>query len=442
MNESLPKIKREPSPTKLNSRSLTFGWSNAQPEIDPPSSSGLSPKPKKKPKLIPIPDGVALSVNAKDKFEIIPQIGAQFEVNGRKCSKKTDLKPGDTVTVRKYLSFKVAPKTKDQKLYCKLPTAEVQELKEEIQQMEAQLDLEKENVNQLRDELDNERQRLQEIAEKTKADIQRMEEEKVRLQKEAEDRIAKMEWDAKQRMEKLDEEMKQKEFEVKEQLAKLDLTKKQHEQDIEQMKQEQLRRIKQQELAMKEAEEKHKLALAGSAEERAAVERKMKLRENQLQALEKVLESAQYGDSDVTIRDISQIMSDVMGTSASADRKNMVFITILKANGLKELDWVEQHAPYVQIIAGGKSCKTVQAKGTLNPEWKKGSTFFFRVKDDENIQLKAFETDPWGEDLEIGNIVVPVNSLASNEKNVQIYTLEDGNGAQLEAEFLYCVWSA
>jgi len=407
-----------------------------------PSSSGLSPKPKQKPRLIPRPDGVALAVKDKGKFELIPQLGSQFELNGKKCSKAIQLKRGDVVTVRKHLTFKVNPKTRDAKLFCNIPTPEVLELKQEKERITAELQEEKDNVNKLHEELEAEKARLEEMAAKTRDEIKRLDEEKRRNEEENKQKLALMEAEARKRMDALDEEMRQKELEVKKQLAKLDLAKKQHEEDMERMSEEQKRAAAEQEAAMREAEAKHKAALAGSAEERERVERKMKLRENQLQALERVLESAQHGESDVTIKDVYQIMADVMGTSSAKDRKNMVFATVLKADNLKNMDWVEQHAPYVQMIAGGKSCKTVQVKDTLSPMWTNGSTFFFRVTDDEDIQFKAFETDAWSsEDLLIGHQTVPVKELKANERVHQTVVLEEGDEGKLEVEFLYCVWS-
>src|SRR5690606_32969803 len=129
---------------------------------------------KQKPRLIPKLDGVALAVKDKGKYELIPQIGAQFEINGKKCSKVIDLKAGDLVTVRKHLTFKVKPKTKDAKSYCDIPTPELMELREAKEQMEEELEQERANVDKLKSDLQSEKARLEEIAENTRNEIAKL----------------------------------------------------------------------------------------------------------------------------------------------------------------------------------------------------------------------------------------------------------------------------
>jgi len=65
------------------------------------------------------------------------------------------------------------------------------------------------------------------------------------------------------------------------------------------------------------------------------------------------------------------------------------YVTVERADGLKDRDKISQTDPYVKLHFGGSSHKTKAAKDTLSPEWNETFEFHLNPKMKKRIGIES-----------------------------------------------------
>jgi len=111
-----------------------------------------------------------------------------------------------------------------------------------------------------------------------------------------------------------------------------------------------------------------------------------------------------------------------LGSSSSGYNNETLYVTVIRAEGIKDKDRLTKSDPYLIVSLGGKTFRTRTIKNDLSPQWNETFTFKTSKGKSKDIHLKL-KDDDYGIDDTIGTATVSAGDLpmySGEEKYIQI----------------------